>query len=152
MLREFAVSAGRNLAFDRDAKTPVNIVMNKSARGQMPHNSAQFLLCMAGIKWRVPTLQCSRDRDIRHRPSSLCQMPPLLPPTKRNFQFTLECLHASPGTPSIPCGKQRPMQHIWDTVTCVRHPSSVLAGYVSLNGAVLACGKFRSPILEERLD
>jgi hypothetical protein len=42
----------------------------------MLHNSAQFLLCMAGIKWRVPTLQCSRDRDIHHRPSSLCQIPP----------------------------------------------------------------------------
>ena len=73
---EFALNAGRNLAFDREAKTRLNIAMNKSARSQMEHNSAQFLLCMAGIKWRVPTLQCSRDTDIHHRPSSLCQIPP----------------------------------------------------------------------------
>ena len=84
---EFAVSAGRNLAFDGDAKSRVSIVMNKSARGQMLHNSAQFLLCMAGIKWRVPTLQYSRDRDIHHRPSSLCQIPPSTHKAKLPIHF-----------------------------------------------------------------
>jgi hypothetical protein len=69
--------------------------------------SSLFLPCGAGIISTRPDAAVQTTTEIYiivPSPSAALPTPP-----KQNFQFTLECLHPTPGTPTLttPCGKQR---------------------------------------------
>jgi hypothetical protein len=117
---EFDMSARSNLAFDRDARTPVSVVTNTSARDQT-HTSAQFLVSTMHGRYKMDaSRRCSADddRDVYCRPSSLCQIPPsptkeaLLPIHFGMSSWSLELPPVHAGDSGL-CSTHSTKWHIW---------------------------------------